>query len=156
MLQTLAILTIPDAVESQIDVTRQVFATMAGIEVYPSGEALSKTTPTIESALRYLVVCKGSITLEASTSVAFAFAERMMSIPTPTCCDDDVKDAMGELINMIGGNLKGLLPVDTELSTPVVYDDSSSEMAHSHLIRLSVLNFDCEFGPFRLSLYDNV
>jgi CheY-specific phosphatase CheX len=156
MPQTLTTLTTPDALEAQISVTQQVFEIMAGIAVYPSTRALSQADPCVESVLRYLVVCKGSIVLESSASVAFGFTERMMSVPTPTWCDDDVKDAMGELVNMIGGNLKGLLPIETELSSPIVFEKPPLEMAHSRPGRLSRTDFDCEFGLFRLSLYGNV
>jgi CheY-specific phosphatase CheX len=156
MTETLATLTTSEALEAQISVVQQVFQIMAGMEVYPSRRALTEADPCIESVLNYLVVCKGSIVLESSTGVAFSFTERLMGVPKPTSCDDDVRDAMGELVNMIGGNLKGLLPLETELSIPVVYEDPSPEMAHSRRARLSCLDFDCAFGLFRLSLYDTV
>lgn len=152
MSETLAVLTTPDALESQIAVTQQVFALMAGIEINPSTMMLPATDLFLESVLDYLVVCKGSIVLECSAPVAFAFTERLMGIATPTAFDDDVKDAMGELVNMIGGNLKGLLSVNTVLSAPVVFHDKHASMPQ-HLRKLSCIDFDCEFGLFRLSLY---
>lgn len=36
---------------------------------------------------------------------------------------DDVRDALGEIANVIGGNVKGLLPEHTALSLPVVSFD---------------------------------
>jgi CheY-specific phosphatase CheX len=152
MLETIAALTTPDALESQITVTQQVFALMAGIEVYPSAAALAETAPFFESVLDYLSICKGSIVLECSAPVAFAFTARLMGIPTPRTFDDDVKDSMGELVNMIGGNLKGLLSVDTVLSAPVVFYDKHAPLRHIHA-KLTSIDFDCEFGLFRLSLY---
>jgi CheY-specific phosphatase CheX len=151
MPETLAALATPDALESQITVTQQVFALMAGMEVYPSGSTLPETELFLESVLDYLVICKGSVVLECSAPVAFVFTERLMGVPTPTEFDDDVKDAMGELVNMIGGNLKGLLSADTVLSPPVVFHDHGSMIRQR--TKLSCIDFDCEFGLFRLSIY---
>lgn len=152
MPETLAALTTPDALESQIAVTQQVFALMAGIDVYPSGVTLPETDRFLGSVLDYLFVCKGSIVLECSAAVAFAFTERLMGVATPVAFDDDVKDSMGELVNMIGGNLKGLLSVDTVLSAPVVFQEKHAP-AIQNRAKLSCIDFDCEFGLFRISLY---
>ena len=152
MPETLAVLTTPEALESQIAVTRQVFALMAGMEIYRSSSMLPVTELFLESVLDYLVVCKGSLVLECSAPVAFAFTERLMGIAMPTAFDNDVKDSMGELVNMIGGNLKGLLSVDTVLSAPVVFHDLPMSMPQDRM-KLSSIDFDSEFGQFRLSLY---
>ena len=152
MPETLAVLATPDALESQITVTQQVFALMAGIEIFPSEAALPETDLFLESVLDYLFICKGSVVLECSAPVAFAFTERLMGIPTPTEFNDDVKDSMGELVNMIGGNLKGLLSVDTVLSAPVVFNEKHASITQNR-VKLSSIDFDCEFGLFRLSLF---
>jgi CheY-specific phosphatase CheX len=152
MPETIAALTTPDVLESQIAVTQLVFALMAGIEIYPSATTLLEADPFFESVLDYLSICKGSIVLECSARVAFAFTERLMGIPTPTTFDDDVKDSMGELVNMIGSNLKGLLSVDTVLSAPVVFYDKHAPLRQIRT-NLMCIDFDCEFGLFRLSLY---
>ena len=41
-----------------------------------------------------------------------------MSIDMPSSVDADVCDAFGELANMIGGNLKAVLPSKVEISMP--------------------------------------
>jgi CheY-specific phosphatase CheX len=152
MLETLDVLTTPGNLESQIAVTQQVFALMAGIDIHPSAASLPEADLFLESIVDYLSICKGSIVFECSAPVAFAFTEQFMGIPIPVACDDDVKDSMGELVNMIAGNLKGLLSVDTVLSTPVVFHNKLSPMPKTRT-KLSCIDFDCEYGLFRLSLY---
>lgn len=50
-----------------------------------------------------------------------------MGVPQPTSFDDDVRDAMGEITNIIGGNMKPILPHGVGLSMPsVVYGRPSS------------------------------
>jgi hypothetical protein len=34
--------------------------------------------------------------------------------------DEETNDALGELVNIIGGNVKGVIPVETQLSLPSV------------------------------------
>ena len=43
-----------------------------------------------------------------------------MSVPMPTTVDADVCDSMGELVNMIAGNFKALMPAETGISIPSV------------------------------------
>ena len=47
-----------------------------------------------------------------------------MGIALPAAIDDDVRDVMGELANMVAGNLKSLLPRGVDLSMPSVVEGS--------------------------------
>ena len=49
------------------------------------------------------------------TAILFDRAEREVSL-------DDVRDALGEITNMIGGNVKALLPTPSRLSLPTVVE----------------------------------
>jgi len=150
----LTALTTPEGIDSQIIVGQQVFLTMAGMDVSRSHQPFGGDN-SIDSVLHYLGACDGTLILKCSTSVAFAFTARLMSIPIPLSFDDDVRDAMGELINMIGGNLKALLPAETLISPPTVLPPDSSKGKITHDPRLSRIEFRCECGLFRIDLYGN-
>ncbi|MGO4258763.1 chemotaxis protein CheX [Marmoricola sp. RAF53] len=61
---------------------------------------------------------EGMISVELPTGVAEEVTRRMLAVDqTP---DEDVADAVGELVNMIGGNVKSLMPGPSVLSLPVV------------------------------------
>jgi CheY-specific phosphatase CheX len=64
------------------------------------------------------------VLLECGHALACDFTSRLISIPLPAKVDDDVRDSIGELANMLGGNFKALLPRGTSLSTPSVVDGS--------------------------------
>ena len=64
----------------------------------------------------------GMISVELPTGLAEQVTRRMLMVPDdePVTLDEDVADAVGELVNMIGGNVKSLMPGPSVLSLPVV------------------------------------
>lgn len=60
----------------------------------------------------------GLVMLELSEAAATAAAETMLRSHRVTPAQ--VADTSGELVNMVGGNLKGLLPAPSALGLPVV------------------------------------
>ncbi|HEY9562846.1 MAG TPA: chemotaxis protein CheX [Nocardioides sp.] len=60
----------------------------------------------------------GMVTLEVSEVAARAVTRHMLAMSEIT--PEDVTDAIGELVNMIGGNVKSLMPEPSILSLPMV------------------------------------
>jgi chemotaxis protein CheX len=63
---------------------------------------------------------QGTVSLTCGTDMAGEAAAIMFDVASPDSIAGDMQDAMGELVNMIGGNIKGLLPEICKLSTPTV------------------------------------
>jgi chemotaxis protein CheX len=61
---------------------------------------------------------EGMVVVELPTTVAEEVCRRMLGVAD--IHDEDVADAVGELVNMIGGNVKSLMPGPSVLSLPVV------------------------------------
>jgi len=68
----------------------------------------------------------GAVSLEFGTGTAEAVSARMLGLADAG--ETDVADAIGELVNMVGGNVKSLMPGPSTLSLPVV---SAGRIAHS-------------------------
>jgi chemotaxis protein CheX len=60
----------------------------------------------------------GAVTLEMSPAAALTAARTMLTAEEVE--HEDVLDALGELVNMIGGNIKSLLPSGSALGLPMV------------------------------------
>jgi chemotaxis protein CheX len=61
------------------------------------------------------------VTVELDEHVARQLTAEMLAIPSPVeVADGDVADAVGELVNMVGGNLKSIMPGPSSLSLPSV------------------------------------
>ncbi len=61
---------------------------------------------------------EGAVSLELSAAAAEALTRRMLGVDDAT--EEDLADAVGEMVNMIGGNVKGLLEGVSSLSLPLV------------------------------------
>lgn len=71
----------------------------------------------------------GMVTVELAEKVAFSLTAEMLGVEDVEDLEDgDVADAVGELVNMIGGNIKSLMPGPSALSLPVV---AAGRAAHS-------------------------
>ena len=65
-----------------------------------------------------------TVTVELAAPVAHALTATMLGLDTGDGAeapeDADVADAVGELVNMVGGNIKSLMPGPSVLSLPAV------------------------------------
>ncbi len=65
------------------------------------------------------------ISMEMGGDGARRFAATMFGMADDEASDDDIADGIGELTNMVGGNIKSLLPEPSTLSLPVVAQGKS-------------------------------
>jgi chemotaxis protein CheX len=97
---------------------------------------------------------EGAVTFDCSEALARRLAATMMRLDAATIASEDVQDALGEMTNIIGGNVKRLLPYPSRLSLPTVADglDYSLKVAGSHPV--SEVAFRCEGEPMRVRLLE--
>jgi chemotaxis protein CheX len=62
----------------------------------------------------------GSIMLQCSPVAARAAAAALFTMPVEQVTDVEIVDAVGEIANMVGGNVKSMLPAPSALSLPAV------------------------------------
>ena len=70
----------------------------------------------------------GWITLEVSHAAARDLTRRMLC--DPHVGEEDVRDAVGELVNVLGGNVKSLLVDGSVLGLPEVGDADAGDWPH--------------------------
>lgn len=105
-------------------ITRDIFDTMLGIEIQPANDVWKAAKDQLTGAVYLAGAWKGAVLLECNYHQAYLFTNLLMSIPTPSTMNDDVRDTLGELTNMLGGNLKAVLPPGVVLSMPSVVEGS--------------------------------
>ncbi len=106
--------------------TRNVFATMLGAEPHPR-EAYQADGILPQSDVTGMIGLAGeaaaSLSLHCSAEQARAFAARLLGMePDSPISDDDVRDAVGEIVNMIAGDIKTAIAHEhrLELALPSV------------------------------------
>ena len=67
---------------------------------------------------------EGAIVLSCSLKLAVSTTAFMFDMATEEVTPEDLQDAVGELANMVGGSIKGLVPGPSRLSLPTVIDGS--------------------------------
>jgi chemotaxis protein CheX len=97
-----------------------VFQTMLQLDTEPAKSTWTPAPDGLTAAIYFAGAWKGAVLLECTRPQAFEFTHRLMSIDPPGSVDDDVRDSLGELANMLAGNLKSVLPHGIDLSMPSV------------------------------------
>lgn len=129
-----------------------VFFSMLDLEVQPGDAMLSSESEIITAAVYYAGAWKGAVLLQCDERQAREFTARLMKIAPPRDFDDDVRDAVGELVNIIGGNLKPILPHGIALSMPSVVEGHPASLricGNNPAMRVA---FTSELGEFWLTV----
>jgi chemotaxis protein CheX len=102
-------------------ITQDVWASFLGVEIAQIGadESLAGR-PSMVGAVRVTDAWFGAVVLEMTPGLARQVAATMFASTPDVVNEAEVVDALGELTNMIGGNVKSLLPAPSQLSLPMV------------------------------------
>ena len=139
-----------------VQIVQDVFQTMLGMDVEPSEQEWLASERRVTSVVRLAGDWTGAALIECSLDQAFIFTSRLMPVPQPDTFTGEVRDALGELSNMVGGNLKSLLPHGVTLAMPVVTE------GHSHAVSVCGGNlvtrqaFDSSVGVFWVTVVETV
>jgi chemotaxis protein CheX len=137
-------------------IVQSIFSTMLGMEVARSEGADVDTQETLIGTIQITGTKSMSVVLGVSENVGRAATAAMLQLTPDDVTDDDQRDVVAELANMIGGNLKSLLPSPLYLSLPAVVAgrDLGLQVPGAELIEDVVLQ--CESGSLRVRLYSQL
>jgi chemotaxis protein CheX len=77
-------------------------------------------TNDVAAAVSVTGAWRGHVVFECSSGASRHAAAALLGIPADEVSEADVVDALGELANIIGGNVKAMLPAPSALSLPYV------------------------------------
>ena len=131
-------------------VVENVYRTMLGATVSPAAEVDFGIDAPLTAAVHYVGAWKGALVLECSIVQAIRWAERLMPLPPPLSLED-ARDGLGELTNMIAGNLKPLLPPGVSLSMPSVIEGADHRLCLLGARHRETFAFADESSSFRIT-----
>ena len=133
-----------------------IWSSVLGLEVrHNAGEV------TLEARERFLTGCvqitgdwEGAVVLHCSAELSRLVRSIMFEVEPEDGTADEAEDALGELTNMIAGNLKSLLPGICYLSLPIVVNglDYRTIVPGSQLV--GQVAIECQSQPFMVMLLE--
>jgi chemotaxis protein CheX len=135
-------------------VVGSVFSTMMGVDVWPSDTPCPASAGLLTGAVYLTGQWNGAIFIHCHSQQACDFTGRFVGMPPPDAVDDDVRDVMGELANMIAGNLKCTFCPGIRISVPSVVDGLGYSLRVCHGYVVCEAGFDTTGGPVWITLVD--
>ena len=143
--------------ERVVESTKEIFTTMVMMEITESEEeleALATFHDGISGVIGLAGTFKGVMAIHLPSSVAFAITGNFLGMEV-TEINEDVEDAIGEIANMLGGNIKTILSEkgrDIDLSLPSTISGKDYEFQTSKNAERTIVKFTTESGDFFVEL----
>ena len=134
------------------DITQTIWGTLFDLPL--SGARASPLGPEalLTGCVQIVGGWRGAVMLQCPMSLAVTLTEQMFrSGSAPSV--DDVRDALGELTNVIGGNVKALFPGPSQLSLPAVAVGSDYDLGVVDASAVTVA-FTCDGQPLTVTLFE--
>lgn len=148
--------TIAEIVPGELaQIVESVFGTMMGLEAGAGVTPWFPSRDRMTGAVQLTGDWNGAVLLECDRGQACRFAGRFLCMDAPGEVDDVVRDALGELANMIGGNLKSVLAQGSRkirLSIPTVVDGGDYSLRICGAQVRERVAFRCNEGPFWITV----
>jgi len=131
-----------------------IWSTMLGLEANLSQTMMAgrlKAT-TMTGCIYITGAWRGAVKVECSSGLARRVAAIMFGADACDVTSDQINDALGELTNIIGGNIKALLPEPSHLSMPAVTEGTDYLFSVPGSRPMAEMSFTCEGKPFQVTI----
>jgi len=134
-------------------VTETVWSELLGLRLEPAAKAATQPNGSSLTAIIHIEgAWTGAAVLSCSRNLAKTAASIMFSLDGQEPANDEVRDALGELANVIGGNLKAMLPGPSHLSLPTVVEGDAYLVSVSESVPYHAAHFRCDEEPLQVNL----
>ena len=135
-------------------VTEEVWLSTLGLTVRRCDAMLTDQldVSTLDAFVNITGDWSGAVVLQCPTSLAQQVAREMFDLGSAEASLEDMQDALGELSNITGGNIKALMPGSCHLSLPAVIEGSNYSMRVPSAHVVTRLVFDCLEQPLVVTL----
>lgn len=133
--------------------SKMVWSTLLGFEIEPKPGVFGFSPDTITGSIQINGNWNGIISIYLPSSLANLITETMFSLNSGEASAETKKDAVGEVINMIGGNIKSILPQPSYLSIPIFSMEGQSQ-EFPFTKEVTHCQFAYNGNPFALSIYE--
>ena len=135
------------------DYTESIWKSILDLETKPAQDEFefSQDKNSLAGCVHITGAWEGSVAIHCPDKLARQWAAIMFGLDEANAQKEEIQDALGELTNMTGGNIKSLLPEPCQLSIPAVaYTDHAMRFPGSELV--TQITFKCNSNFFLVSL----
>jgi chemotaxis protein CheX len=146
-----------DISDKIIESAKEIFSSMVMMEISVSGDTMIKSEVLIESISGVIGLAgthKGVLAIHIPNKVAMAITSSFLGMDVDEI-NEDVEDAVGELANMLGGNVKSILSEngrDINLSLPSTITGQQYDFQPTKEAERIIIPFRCDAGKFTIDL----
>ena len=142
--------------EEVTQIASTVWETVLGLNLVRCDSAPTPDDEVVAGLVQVTGAWEGAVTIETSADFARQAAATMFGLDPDAASSADTQDAIGELTNMTGGNVKSLLPEPCQLSLPTVVEgrEQASRLLRGELI--TTVAFECHGSPLVVRLHKKV
>ena len=137
-----------------VSLTQYIWGTTLNLDAVPHVDVDAGTAPgrTLDGVINITGAWAGALVIQVPEPIARRAASVMFEVDEAAATLEDMQDAVGELTNMTGCNVKALLNGPCHLSLPAVVEgrDYSIRVPGSEAVTRVV--FDVDGDPFVVSL----
>jgi chemotaxis protein CheX len=144
-----------DISDKIIESAKEIFSTMVMMEVAVNGDNMTDSVPMVESISGVIGLAgthKGVLAIHIPNKVAMAITSSFLGMDVDEM-NEDVADAVGELANMLGGNVKAILSEngrDIDLSLPSTINGKQYDFQPTNEVERVIIPFRCDAGEFAI------
>lgn len=131
---------------------QQLFESMLDMSVTPTNVGQWNCLGPVVGIIHLSGGWDGFVLAGFEPGLAQVVAARMMAAPDLDSTDEDLMDAVGEVANILAGNLKVLIPEWTAMSIPAVIEGTVSRPMPGLSTPINRLYFHTDHGRFWLTM----
>jgi chemotaxis protein CheX len=134
-------------------IVQTVFTTMFEMELVRQVAVVASESAPLQATVHIAGAWTGSVVLAISSELIRTATSRMLNCDATEITTEDQQEVASEIANMIGGNLKSILPAPSILSIPMIEPNHNLDSAiiHGHLDL--ELCFTGEVGGLNVGVY---
>lgn len=147
-----ATLSLDDVVEIASEVWSSYLGEEGGLQQHPVDLNLAMGD-LVAASVSITGAWSGYVVVETSLPAARRTAGALLALPDEDLNDSDVADAIGEIANVVGGNIKSLTPPPSTLSLPIVSWGGSAMLAWPDAEDLVRADLSWQGEPITITVY---
>lgn len=137
------------------DITRTIWGTLFDLPLNDAGAPSLEAEAVVTACVQIVGGWRGAVMLQCPMPLASTLADQMFrSGLAPSV--DEVRDALGELTNVIGGNVKALFPGPCQLSLPAVAVGSDYDLGVVDTGAMTTVAFTCDDQQLTVTLFEGL